>query len=72
MPSFYIDLVSGRGKSEVVYHNGAIAAAGEMIQVAAPVNRVLNDTLLRLTNGELDRQAFARNPQRLLSELGSG
>ena len=69
MPSFYIDLVSGRGKSEVVYHNGAIAAAGETIRVPAPVNRVLNDTLLRLTNGELSRQDFSGNPQRLLSEL---
>ncbi len=72
MPSFYIDLVSGRGKSEVVYHNGAIAMEGEMSQVAVPVNRVLNDTLLKLTNGELDRQAFAGKPQRLLSELGTG
>jgi 2-dehydropantoate 2-reductase len=69
MPSFYIDLVSGRGKSEVVYHNGAIAAAGEAIRVPAPTNRVLNDTLLKLTNGELSRQEFAGNPQRLLSEL---
>ena len=69
MPSFYIDLESGRGKSEVNYHNGAIAAAGEAIDNPAPVNRVLNDTLLKLTNGELSRQEFAGNPQRLLSEL---
>lgn len=69
MPSFYIDLVSGRGKSEVVYHNGAIASQGEAIHVPAPVNRVLNDTLLRITNGELSQEEFAGNPQRLLSEL---
>ena len=69
MPSFYIDLESGRGESEVIYHNGAIAAAGEANYVPAPVNRMLNDTLIKLTNGELERQEFAGNPQRLLSEL---
>ena len=69
MPSFYIDLVSGRGKSEVVYHNGAIAAVGEDAGVAAEANRVLNDTLLKLTYGELSREEFAGKPQRLLSEL---
>jgi 2-dehydropantoate 2-reductase len=69
MPSFYIDLESGRGKSEVIYHNGAIAAAGEDLGIPVPVNRLLNDTLFALTNGELDRQEFANNPRRLLSEL---
>jgi 2-dehydropantoate 2-reductase len=69
MPSFYIDLESGRGKSEVIYHNGAIAAAGEELGIPVPVNRLLNDTLLALTNGELDRQEFANNPRRLLSEF---
>ena len=69
MPSFYIDLESGRGKSEVIYHNGAIAAAGEELGSPVPVNRLLNDTLLALTNRELDRQEFANNPRRLLSEF---
>jgi 2-dehydropantoate 2-reductase len=69
MPSFYIDLVSGRGKSEVIYHNGAIAAAGEEAGLAVKANRVLNDTLVKLTRGEFSREAFAQNPQRLLAEL---
>lgn len=69
MPSFYIDLVSGRGKSEVIYHNGAIAAAGEEAGLPVKANRVLNDTLLKLTHGEFSREAFAQNPQRLLAEL---
>jgi 2-dehydropantoate 2-reductase len=69
MPSFYIDLVSGRGKSEVVFHNGAIADAGEESSLQVKVNRVLNDTLLKLTSGELRRETFANNPQRLLAEL---
>ncbi|MFZ1398618.1 MAG: 2-dehydropantoate 2-reductase, partial [Candidatus Promineifilaceae bacterium] len=29
MPSFHIDLTVGKGKSEVVYHNGAIAKVGK-------------------------------------------
>lgn len=70
MPSFYIDLASGCGKSEVIYHNGAIADTGEAAALPTPVNRLLNDTLLKLTSGELDRREFAGNPQRLLSELG--
>ena len=67
MPSFHIDLTSGRGKSEVVFHNGAVAAAGKDMGVKTPVNLVLNDVLLRLTRGELDRALFARKPDRLLA-----
>jgi 2-dehydropantoate 2-reductase len=70
MPSFYIDLVSGRGKSEVVYHNGAIAEAGEALGVATPVNRVLNDVLLGLTTGRLARETFAGQPECLLDAVG--
>ncbi|MFN2134359.1 MAG: ketopantoate reductase C-terminal domain-containing protein, partial [Candidatus Promineifilaceae bacterium] len=69
MPSFYLDLASGRGKSEVIYHNGAIAAAGEAIGIEAHVNATLNDVLMKLTRGELEREEFANNPQRLLAEL---
>ena len=69
MPSFYIDLVSGRGKSEVVYHNGAVADAGEALGVDVPVNRVLNDVLVRLTNQEEDGSTFAHHPRRLAAEV---
>ena len=69
MPSFYIDLTSGRGKSEVVFHNGAVAKAGKEIGVAAPANQVLNDVLLKLTYGELDRQTFAQNPGYLVAQV---
>ncbi len=69
MPSFYIDLISGRGKSEVVFHNGAIATRGEAVGLPAPVNRLLNDTLLKITQGKLAREEFAGKPQRLLAEL---
>lgn len=69
MPSFYIDLVSGRGKSEVVYHNGAIAETGKQLGVKTPVNRALNDVLLDLTTGRLARERFAGQPERLLDAV---
>lgn len=69
MPSFHIDLHSGRPDSEVVYHNGAIATAGERHGLAVPVNRSLNDTLMRLVRGEADIAWYARRPDRLLAEI---
>ncbi len=69
MPSFYIDLTSGRGKSEVVFHNGAVASVGKSISIQTPVNQVLNDVLLELTRSELDRGIYAKNPDRLIAEV---
>jgi 2-dehydropantoate 2-reductase len=42
MPSFHIDLHSGRGKSEVEWLNGAVVRYGEKSGVPAPVNKQLN------------------------------
>jgi 2-dehydropantoate 2-reductase len=69
MPSFHIDLHSGRGKSEVDYLHGAIVRAGEKAGVPTPVNKVLTETLLRLTSGELSQQQFSHQPERLLDLL---
>ncbi|MCI0520255.1 MAG: 2-dehydropantoate 2-reductase, partial [Chloroflexi bacterium] len=49
MPSFHIDLHSGRGQSEVDYLNGAVARFGASVNIPTPVNRLLNETLLTLT-----------------------
>jgi 2-dehydropantoate 2-reductase len=68
MPSFYLDLQSGIGKSEVVFHNGAIAAAGLRYGVPTPINATLNDVLLALTDGRRDPAEFAGQPGRLLAE----
>ena len=69
MPSFHIDLAGGKGRSEVVFHNGAVAAAGRACGVAAPVNATLNDVLLRLTGDEAARAEFDGRPERLLAEV---
>ena len=65
MPSFHIDLAAGKGRSEVAFHNGAIAAAGRATGVPTPVNAALNDVLMRLTNGAVERDYFDGRPDRL-------
>lgn len=69
MPSFHIDLHSGRGKSEVDYLHGAVVRAGGKYKVPTPVNKVLTETLLALTNGEVPLEEFARKPEELLKKL---
>jgi len=69
MPSFHIDLHSGRGQSEVGYLNGAVVRFGQAAGVPTPVNRLLTETLLALTHGELPCSQFARQPELLLSRL---
>lgn len=69
MPSFHIDLHSGRGKSEVDYLHGEVVRAGEKYNVPTPVNKVLTETLLALTRGEIPLEEFARKPERLLQKL---
>ena len=67
MPSFHIDLYSGRGKSEVEYLHGAVVRAGERFGVATPVNKVLTETLMKLTNKEIPLEEFAHQPEKLLT-----
>ena len=66
MPSFHIDLHSGRGQTEVRWLNGAVARYGAERGVPAPVNQCLTDTLEALSAGRLDRAEFRRQPERLL------
>lgn len=69
MPSFHIDLYSGRGKSEVGYLNGAVVRAGEELGIPTPVNRNLTDLLLKLTSGEIAKEEFAHQPQRFIERV---
>ena len=69
MPSFHIDLHSGRGKSEVEYLHGAVVRAGEKFNVPTPVNKVLTETLLALTNKEIPLEEFAHKPEKLIDKL---
>ncbi|MBU2609599.1 MAG: 2-dehydropantoate 2-reductase [Chloroflexi bacterium] len=67
MPSFHIDLHSGRGKSEADWLNGAVVRYAGKYGIPAPVNRALNDTLLAMTRGEIPLAEFSRQPQKLLA-----
>ncbi len=69
MPSFHIDLHSGRGKSEVEYLHGAVVRAGERAGVPTPVNKVLTETLLALTNKDILLEEFAGRPEKLLDRM---
>lgn len=69
MPSFFLDLASGRGKSEVEYLNGAVVRVGASYQVHCPVNHLLTDTLMGITLGNLDPQDFYKNPASLIKRL---
>lgn len=69
MPSFHIDLHNGRGKSEVEYLHGAVVRAGKECGVPTPVNKVLTETLMSLTNKETPLEEFARKPEKLLGKI---
>ena len=69
MPSFHIDLHSGRGKSEVEYLHGEVVCAGEKFGVPTPVNKVLTETLLALVNKQIPLDEFAHQPEKLLEKL---
>jgi 2-dehydropantoate 2-reductase len=71
MPSFHIDLHSGRGKSEVEYLNGAVVRFGERLNIPTPVNSWLNQTLMRLTNGDLPLDKYTRQPEKYLDHISS-
>ena len=71
MPSFHIDLHSGRGQSEVDYLNGAVVRYGEKLGIPTPANRLLTETLLLLTQGKLARETFALQPEKLLKRFNA-
>ena len=66
MPSFHIDLHSGRGRTEVRWLNGAVARRGAERGVPTPVNQALTNTLEALSEGKLNKEAFRRRPDALL------
>jgi 2-dehydropantoate 2-reductase len=67
MPSFYIDLRSGRGKTEVEWLNGAVVRAGAQYGIPAPVNRLLTETLLSLAAGREEISSYLWKPEKLLA-----
>jgi 2-dehydropantoate 2-reductase len=69
MPSFHIDLHSGRGQTEVRWLNGAVVRHGAEVGVPTPVNALLTQTLEALSAGTESLETFRHNPDALLSRL---
>lgn len=72
MPSFHIDLHSGRGRSEVDWLNGAVARHGQQCGLQTPVNSQLTRILQALTNGAIRLEEFDHQPTKLLSMIPRG
>ena len=71
MPSFHIDLYSGRGNSEVKQLNGAVVKAGKLFHVPTPVNSFLTTTLQSLIRKELPLETFNQGQEEFLSQLAA-
>ena len=69
MPSFHIDLHSGRGQTEVQFLNGAVVRYGAEHGVPTPVNKVLTETLEDLSAGRQSLETYRHNPDALLAKL---
>jgi 2-dehydropantoate 2-reductase len=69
MPSLYLDLQAGRGKSEVGWLNGAVARAGKRLGAPAPVNALLAETLARIIEGAATREEYQNDPEKLIARL---
>lgn len=67
MPSFHIDLHSGRGLSEVDSLNGAVVRFGRKSGIQTPTNRLLNDLLIDLTRGVVPFEEYSHQPEKLLA-----
>ena len=65
MPSLHIDLHGNKGRSEVGWLNGAVAAKGKEVSVPAPVNGVLTATVLSLVEQPATRGGWKGNHDRL-------
>ncbi len=66
MPSLHIDLRGRRGQTEVDFLNGAVVRFGQRLGIPMPINRVLNETLLALSRGDLSLRDFQKHPEALL------
>jgi len=53
----------------VEWLNGAVVRYGQKAGVKTPVNRVLTAILVALTQGDLPLASYARQPEKLLSQI---
>jgi 2-dehydropantoate 2-reductase len=65
MPSFHIDLYAGKTISEVTYLNGAVARFAAKSGFTALVNERLCSLLEKISAGEISKEEFADQPEKL-------
>ena len=56
------------GSSDLRRH-AEVVRAGEKYNVPTPVNKMLTETLMALTNKEIQMEEFAHKPEKLLAKL---
>ena len=69
LPSFNYDI--GRGRSEVGWLNGAVAATSMQHGLRAPANSVLTETLTGLVDGMIDPSEYRGRPDVLLGRAAN-
>ena len=69
MPSFFIDMQTGRSQSEVEFLNGAVVRFGKKVNIPTPANNFLTETLLGLVRGEIPKDRYAKNPKKLINDF---
>lgn len=70
MPSLHMALAAGK-RSEVSWLNGAVAYHGTQLGIPTPVNLVLTDTLMALTEGQVSWDAWRGQPAKLAAVVQS-
>jgi 2-dehydropantoate 2-reductase len=65
MPSFHIDLYSGKTTSEVTYLNGAVSRHASTVGLKTPINNGLCDLLEQMAAGSITKEDFAEQPEKL-------
>jgi 2-dehydropantoate 2-reductase len=71
-PSFHIDLYSGKTTSEVTYLNGAVSRYASKVGLSSPVNIGLCQLLEQMAAGEVSKEEFAGQPEKLDQWLKGG
>lgn len=69
MPSFYIDMQSGRPDSEVEFLNGAVARWGVKKSIPTPANTFLSETLTSIVRGQIPRDKYNHNPELFIRDF---
>ncbi|HEX5504413.1 MAG TPA: 2-dehydropantoate 2-reductase [Thermomicrobiales bacterium] len=69
MPSLWLDLTAGKGRSEVAWLNGAVVAWGARVGVATPVNAALARLVAEAAADPAVLAAYRGRPERLLAAM---